>query len=517
MAWLEQFLHPGAAAAKAAADAAAVAVKAEMLAYQATQDKSRRQSPQTSLKDEGVVLPTSTRKKLVATAQDQARNIATVAWAIRCHLDYVSRFFPQVKTTAPAVNARLEALFAQHGRRSNFDVLKRHSREEMLRLFEATKVIQGDAGLLFTDRWAVQGIEGDRIAKPTDKAPANVEDDGLALNADGAVASYCVCKRDSSGNRVFDQLAPADFFAFDAYYPLRFDSRRGVSPLAAALNSFQDLTEAQEWTLLKVKLAALFGIAYEKEATEGAPVVDPFTNANEDANAGSATVYEHSPIEMKDGVAVINGNPGEKVHEIQSQTPNPQLVEWLSMVTRVALLAIDLPFSFFDSKGSSFSGRIADGNMYEESCASKRAKNAEVLDQYSRWIVPHWFADDQQLKAACEAAGVELPDLLDAVAWIPAGMPWLDKLSQVNGDVAAIANCLDSRTRVCRRRGVDFEEIVVEQAREEKLIKAAGLSVTIGVPGAPTIGGAKPAPAAEPDAEPTAEPPADDQPPQEAE
>ena len=185
----------------------------------------------------------------------------------------------------------------------------------------------------------------------------------------------------------------------------------------------------------------------------------------------------------------------------------------LNELVQLPLLPIDLPFSFFDSKGSSFSGRIADGNMYEESCASKRAKNAEILDQYSRWIVPHWFADDQQLKAACEAAGVTLPDLLDSVAWIPAGMPWLDKLSQVNGDVAAIANCLDSRTRVCRRRGVDFEEIVAEQEREEKLIKAAGLSVTIGVPGAPTIGGAKPAPATDPAAEPDSAPA--DQPPQE--
>jgi hypothetical protein len=65
--------------------------------------------------------------------------------------------------------------------------------------------------------------------------------------------------------------------------------------------------------------------------------------------------------------------------------------------------------------------------------------------------------------------------------------------------------------RVCRRRGVDFEEIVAEQEREEKLIKAAGLSVTIGVPGAPTIGGAKPAPAAEPDAAPADQPPQEGQ------
>jgi capsid protein len=506
-------LHPGAAAAKAAATAAATAVKAEMLAYQATQDKSRRQSPQTHLKDEGKVLPDSTRKKLVATAQDQARNIATVAWAIRCHLDYVSRFFPQVKTASAVVNARAEALFAQHARRQNFDVLRRHSRDEMLRLFEATKVIQGDAGLLLTDRWRVMGIEGDRIAKPTsfDNAArdvvATVEDDGLVLDADKlAAAAYCLCKRDDYGTKMFDQIVPAASLAFDAYYPLRFDSRRGVSPLAAALNSFQDLTEAQEWTLLKVKLAALFGIAYEKESKPGVPVTDPFTSAAEDANAGDTDVYDHEPIEMKDGVAVINANPGEKVHEIQSATPNPQLVEWLSMVTRVALLAIDLPYSFFDSKGSSFSGRIADGNMYEESCASKRAKNAEVLDMYSRWIVPHWLDTDPQLRAAVDAAGILLPDLLDAVAWIPAGMPWLDKLSQVNGDVLAIANGLDSRTRVCRRRGADLDEILDELASEEKRIKARGLQITIGVPGAPTIGGAKPAPAAEP---------ATDEPPQE--
>ena len=66
--------------------------------YQAVQDKGRRQAPKSRVYHESEVLTPVKRVKLQATTQDQARNQSLVAWMVRKHLDYVSKFHFSFRT-----------------------------------------------------------------------------------------------------------------------------------------------------------------------------------------------------------------------------------------------------------------------------------------------------------------------------------------------------------------------------------------------------------------------------------
>jgi hypothetical protein len=179
------------------------------LSYQATQNKGRRQAPATRTKSEDIVLRSSERRKLLATARDQSRNMSIAGWMLRRHLDYVSKFEPLVKTNDEQLDRWLDKALKRHGKKKNFDIAGRHSRNSMMRIFEGLKTLDGDAALLKVDGSKLQGIEGDRIAKPND-LPKELSDivgpHGLVVDSfTGATTQYCVCTRDDTGGTIHSQ------------------------------------------------------------------------------------------------------------------------------------------------------------------------------------------------------------------------------------------------------------------------------------------------------------------------
>lgn len=471
---------------------------AQQFAYQATQDKGRRQAPKArGPQPEGELLKPSERRRLTETALDQQRNLSIVAWLIRRHLDAVSRFYPQCRSSDKALNELVEKLFAWHGRPENFDTGKRFSRSESLRLLETTKVVQGDGAWLFGKDGTVQGIEGDRIALPEGGRSVpqqwrkRIEPDGLVIDkTTGAVTDYSICRREGT-RLVFGQVVKADYVAFDGYWH-RYDMRRGVSPLASAINAFQDLAESQEWTVLKVKLHALLALAFSSDPNV-APSASPFLTK---ATAGMSTDASGIPrapapqrqIEMKNGVAMLDLPAGKQVKTIESQTPASNFMPFEELLIRIALLALDIPYTFFDARGANFSAVIADRQLYIDSVAWKQEKNQAVLRRYGRWKLAYWYLSNPELRGLCDAAGISLLELFDLMDWMPAGQPWLDKLKEVNGDVLAISQGLDSRQRACRRRGQDFYEIMDELADEQRYAEEKGVTLAIGQPGQANVG-----------------------------
>ena len=70
---------------------------------------------------------------------------------------------------------------------------------------------------------------------------------------------------DASGATLVEHFAYGD----------RYEQARGVSPLAAALNIFNDIRDAHEATMMKIKLAAMFGVKLtRKEDTLPEPQLD---------------------------------------------------------------------------------------------------------------------------------------------------------------------------------------------------------------------------------------------------
>lgn len=452
--------------------------------YQAIQNNGRRQAPQTRVKHEQVILKDRNRQKMYATAQDQMRNHALIAWMVRKHLDYVSKFHFSFRTDKQKLDKLVNRIFKWHGSPRNLDYMGRFGRDEMFRMFELEKVLCGDAGLLKLPNMKLQAIEADEIGT-CDKQPENTTDGGVITDDMGVPTGYCIRKRlDKSRGYEYLRTVPSEEMIFDAYWT-RFKSQyRGVSPLSTAINTVQDLSEAFEFNLVKTKMHALFGIAITRKidgqddgAFGGAMGATAETEGAE--STASQTELDLNPRSIN----VLDMEAGADVKTIESGTPSSEFVEGSYLFIHIAMCALDIPITSFDSRRSSFSARIADLNEYEVSSDSKRTKNRYVRKEYSDWVLAKiWFDPFQTwgLKAAAEAEGMTLRDVQEEVEWIPSGAPWLDKYKQIQGDELAISLMLDNSIDAARRKGSDVFANIDKQKKVLEYAKAQGVPMVTG-------------------------------------
>ncbi|MCK9517584.1 MAG: phage portal protein [Dehalococcoidia bacterium] len=446
--------------------------------YNAVEDKQRRQSPQTRVRHESDILTKTKRTKLLATAQDQARNHALVAWMVRKHLDYVSKFHISFRTGKTDLDTLVNRIFRWHGKPGNLDFGGRFGRDELFRLFEMEKVLCGDAALLKLDDLKLQAIESDLIAKG-ENAPDNVNDSGLVVDRYGRVEKYALCKRPAIGsNPIHERLAERDEIIFDAYWT-RFSSQfRGVSPLSVAINTVQDIHEAFEFNLIKAKMHALFGVAVFRDANGSNGNFGGAAGATRETTSATSTATGTSFDLNPRAVNLIDLNSGDDVKILESGTPSTQFVEASYLFIQIAMLALDIPVTSFDSRRSSFAARIADLNEYEVSVDYKRTKNRYVRQAYSDWVLEEIWNDASTpwpLKSVAARNGMQLRDVQEEIEWIPSGSPWLDKYSQLQGDQLGIDIYLDNPIDAARRRGSDVFANIDKIAQVRKYAEAAGV------------------------------------------
>ena len=449
--------------------------------YDAIVDKKRRRAPANKVKHEGIVLNEKKRAKLLGTTQDQVRNHSLVAWMVRKHLDYVSSFHFNFRTENDDLNKVVNRIFNWHSSAKNIDISERLGRDEMFRMFEMEKTVSGDAAFIkIADEMKLQCIESDLIARPKtfdDDTPEStvtkakgVNDSGIIRGSRSQPLEYSICNRGPDGKtKEFDHFEAADNVIFDAYFT-RFSSQfRGVSPLSTAINTVQDLGESFEANILKAKLTALFGIAIMRKP--GAPDLGGAAGTLEEtADAAATPTDTHLDINL-DTINIIDLDEDEKIEVIESGTPSTEFINATYVYIHLVLLALDIPVTYFDSRRSSFSARIADSNDYEKASEWKREKNRVARQDYSDFVVDTIWKDDADewgLKAATEAAGLSLRDLKDEIEWIPSGSPWLDKLKQILGDEKAIELRVDNAIDAARRRGSNVFRNIDKQLEVEK-------------------------------------------------
>lgn len=462
-----------------------------MFGYDAAEDKGRRKPPQKRTLAEAKVLTKPKRKRLQATTQEQIRNSALPAWMLRKHLDYVSKFHFSYRTGNPGLDQLVNRIFRWHGRPENIDFGRRFGRDELFRLFELEKTVAGDAGLLKLDGLKLQAIESDLIAQgapaPGEKLPEEINAEGLVMGGDGAwIEQYAICNRGDGSKIIFDHLEPAENMIFDGYWTRFSSQRRGISPLSTAINTIQDIHDGLEYNQIKLKMHALFGIALTRSAD--AATMGGASGVASEVVGGSGTNSQTELDINPTDVTLLDLQPGEDVKAIESATPSSEFVNGTYLFIQIAMLALDFPVTMFDSRRSSFSGRIADLNEYEVSADAKRTKNRYVRQQYSDWVIDEvWNSPEWKLGDVADRNGMTRRDVKEAAEWIPSGSPWLDKLKQIQGDALGIDIGLDNAIDAARRRGgdvfanIDKQKKVIDYAREN------GVPLVMGKSGARTI------------------------------
>jgi capsid protein len=425
--------------------------------YDAAESSLRRRIPATSLKSEDHELLPEQRRSLVSTARDLNRNFTIAAWAIRKHLDYVSTFSFQSKTDDAAMNDDIEAFVRWWSQPANCDVSGRHPLRRIVRLAEERRTVDGDVRL--------QAIEGDRVRTPyggLEGVMPGALVHGVQVDAAGAAVSYAVCKRSFGMGFLFERMVRAEWVVHHGYFD-RFDQVRGISPLAAAINTFRDAYEGMDYALAKLKIAQLFGLIFYREAADSVGLVEEELDAE---GAGTAK-YNVDPGK---GPLKLELEPGDRAEWLESRTPATETQAFLQRVIDAALKSLDFPYSFFDESFTNFFGSRGALNHYLQSAYAKRQDNRDLLDNVTGW----------RLGLAVRDGRIRLPrgttveDL--RWDWVPKGLPWWNPEQEVNAAIAAVGGGLNSRQRICRDRGDDFFEIADEIAKENEYLDGLGLS-----------------------------------------
>ena len=463
--------------------------------YDAIVDKSRRKAPPTAPRHESKIVSQTDRRKLNATTQDQRRNLSLVAWAYRMHLAFNTQFRLHVTTKDEGLNEAIEDAFEWWALPTNCDVTNRHSLRRLCRLAEGHRFLDGDVGVLFTPDGRLQLIEGDRINNPSQGVPKKYQginwNQGVELDRNGGAIQYMLCQRvNGGGSLAFDSVKTARNLKLYGYFE-RYDQHRGISPLSAAINTFQDVYETWELNVLKAKAHALFGMVISRESSGrgelGMEQTETLTATDDDATQFAAERYETTP----EGIFKMELAMGENVSTIESKTPSDELVNFTKLLSRAGFLAMDLPYSFFDSSDASYSAQRMDLILYEIGNAVKREPMQNLLQLIAKWKLSRWTRNDPREMGDSEPRivlprGIELENL--TYEWVPQGIPWVDPAKESKADEAAIRNGLVSRTYIAKKRNLPrLRQTFDELEREESEISRRGITIQAADPGAETI------------------------------
>ncbi len=106
-----------------------------------------------------------------------------------------------------------------------------------------------------------------------------------------------------------------------------------------------------------------------------------------------------------------------------------------------------------------------------------------AIEERDGWkVIQDWFIENimnpifsEWLKFALLSGQIPLPyagyNKFNAPEWRARGFDWVDPSKDIDADIKAINEGLETRSAVCARRGIDFEETLEELANEQTLIE----------------------------------------------
>ena len=446
-------------------------------AYAATETSPHRRSPTRILKTTDDLLNRERRKKGNATLREEESNCSLLGWIVRKHLDYVSRFEINYRSGNANLDGEVKGLLDWHSRKRNFDYRSRLSRNQWMAIFERNKAMFGDAFGIMLASGRLQGVDSPQIGKPqyfetenslTPREQDRINQHGLVVSDGGIIEAYCVCYRDKHGKLIFDHLEEPGNVLHDGYWT-EFNQLRAPSPLLPALADVIDLSDIKLLAKVNLKLKNVFGMAILR----GDSGELGMAGGQEDESTGEITGASLVPGQVN----ILDLDQADKVQMLESNTPGQNSMEFMKSLTQAVMLALDIPFTSYDSSRASFSARIGDRAEYEESAEGKREKNAAILREIYAWRISDWYNSNDQFRQAADAAGKLPGQIVAGLDIIPAGTPWLDKLNEVKGDILSVALGLESIPRLARKRGLDAYSVGKEQAEYLEWAKANGLPV----------------------------------------
>lgn len=431
--------------------------------YDAIESTKNRKPPKRRLTTEDKQLRQTGRDTLQSTIQDMRRNEVAARWVLSKHIDFVVKHNFQPNTGDKAIDDELKRFYTYASRKENFDISGRYNLNNYMRLAEKCRLIDGDFYSVRQRGGYLQAIEGDRIRTPytsqnrgvTPSDTTAIYDspewvNGVRVDATGRHKAYAIHTR-MDNSFIFEREVSAKKVIPLGFWD-RFDQTRGISPLAAVVNTMKDLNESYDYALAKAKVASLLALAITREAS--------LAIGDEDDNPADRSVN------FDKGAMILDLDDGEDAKFLTAATPENATQDFWKDMIGMVLKSLNIPYSFWDESYTNFNGSRTALILYLRSCEKDREAQVAFRDDWLQW----------RLKLGILRGEVSLPSTFQIDPsqwlWVPDGLQYWDTMKEASADIALIEAGLRSRTEIRRERyGDEWSDVAATLGSEKELME----------------------------------------------
>jgi lambda family phage portal protein len=370
-----------------------------------------------------------------------------------------------------AMNARIEQLWREFGRRGRCDATGNLSLAMLHRLILRTLARDGEAMIRILNNgragMRLQILDIDRLdeEKNEDLGARGAIKMGVEVDPDGMPVAYHILRKHPGevgywgGNNVreYERVPAAEILhLFVPEYP---EQVRGIPWMAAAMMRMWNLGGFEEAAVINARVgASKMGfyvspdgdlpatLADAKDATTGRFV--------QDAEPGAFDV-------LPTGYDFKSWDP---------QFPDAAVEPFIRTSLRGIAAGLGVAYHSLANDPSNVNYSTARVALLEER-DTWMALQEWYVEQFCEPLYRAWL-DAEQL-----AGTLPRDERLLNVRWACKRWAWVDPLKETQAQTAALAARLTSRTRILMESGEDFEDILAEIAQEEQLAEAMGVEL----------------------------------------
>ena len=322
---------------------------------------------------------------------------------------------------------------------------------------------------------ALELIEADRVTTPPRLQMRPDVREGVVIGSSGEPVAYWV-KKTHPGDVLATGAMNSDDFVrvplFDEgtgrqlihhfFRPLRPGQSRGVPMLSPALSMFRDLTQYMKAELIGAKVAACYALFIVTP--------DPFGDA---ARATTKTVNNQQHELLEPGM-IRRLAAGEDIKGFEPNRPASNFVATVKAYLRAIGTSLMTPLE------------LVSMDFSETNYTSGRMALTEVRRSYKK--VQKWLAEkfcqpiwERILTEAVLLGDLEAPDFFERIddwcrcIWVGPGWQWVDPSKEVTATIESMKGNLTTLADECSSRGLDWEDVLAQRAREVEVAKELGL------------------------------------------
>jgi len=369
---------------------------------------------------------------------------------------------PQARTGDDTKNDLLESVFNE--RKNNL------SRADDMQYYEAQRMQYHstlESGNIFVkaakrnllDPVWFETLEFDRLGTPMDSGADII--DGVEKDRNGVPVAYWFRKPSTQGTgtsvKDYDRV-PAEFVTHLAFFKERPGQTMGVPQLHAVLQDLRDLDLLLIASLKRTQVAACLSVFIKSES-------DP-----DDLFDSTAEKYGYILDDTLEPGMMYKLYPDESIETLIPNFPTAEFKDFIIMLARRIGAAVGIPWQLVlrDFGESNYSSARTDLLEARSTFKMHQKWFYEKLLQW-QW---EWVLTDAKDRGDSRMATIT-PEDIKAVHWITPGWQWVDPKKDADATMLKMQMGLTTRQIECAAQGLDWEDVMDQQLREELAEQAA--------------------------------------------